>query len=239
MTKLVVNIDKVATLRNARGGNTPDLLKAAADCQTFGAEAIAVHPRPDGRHVLYEDVLALRNVVCTEFHIEGYPSKEFVELVQKAKPTQVTLVPDAPDAKSSSAGWNVEANSDFLREVIDELQPYGIRVAIFIDANPASVISAAKVGADRVQLFTEPYAALFAQDCQAAIAPFLNAAKVARETGLGVNAGHGLNAQNLPFLHQQIDWLKEVSVGHALIADALYEGMENAINRYKDCLKDK
>lgn len=233
MAKLVVNIDKVATLRNSRSGNVPDILKAATDCQAFGADAIAVHPRPDGLHIKYDDVLALRNVVNTEFHVEGFPSKEFIDLMQRVKPNQVTLV---PDAMVSNAGWNIEKNVDFLREVIEQLQEMGARVAVFIDADPAQVDAVAKVGADRVQLFTEPYAAGFVADPGAAVAPFVSAATAARECGLGVNAGHGLNLQNIPFLHQHIGWLKEVSVGHALIADSLYGGLENTIALYKDCI---
>lgn len=237
MTKLVVNIDKVAALRNPGDGNISDLLKTAVDCISFGADAIAVHPRPDGRHIRYEDVLALRNAINAEFHVEGYPSPEFMEMVLKAKPAQVTLVPDAPDAHFSNRGWRIEDNEDFLKEVIDDLQNTGIRVAIFIDTDLENVQMAAKVGADRVQLFTDPYAELYPQDPQKAVAPFIEAANAVRDAGLGVNAGHGLNSQNMAYLHQQIGWLREVSVGHALVSESLYNGFEKTIALYKDCLK--
>lgn len=237
MTKLSVNINKVATIRNARGGNVPDILKVAKDCEAFGAEGITVHPRPDERHIRYKDVLDLKTVVSTEFNIEGYPSPEFIELVKLAKPTQVTLVPDAPDAITSSAGWDTIANEDFLKEVIEELQAEGIRVSIFIDTNLDNIRNAAKTGADRVELYTEPFASEYATDREAAIKPFVEAAKVAKEAGLGVNAGHDLSLENLQYMHENIPWLKEVSIGHALISDALYLGLEQTIKMYKDCLK--
>lgn len=237
MTKLSVNINKVATIRNARGGNVPDILKVAKDCEAFGAEGITVHPRPDERHIRYKDVLDLKTVVSTEFNIEGYPSPEFIELVKLAKPTQVTLVPDAPDAITSSAGWDTIANEDFLKEVIEELQAEGIRVSIFIDTNLDNIRNAAKTGADRVELYTEPFASEYAADRETAIRPFVEAAKVAKEAGLGVNAGHDLSLENLQYMHENIPWLKEVSIGHALISDALYFGLEQTIKMYKDCLK--
>lgn len=237
MTKLSVNINKVATIRNARGGNVPDILKVAKDCEAFGAEGITVHPRPDERHIRYKDVLDLKTVVSTEFNIEGYPSPEFIELVKLAKPTQVTLVPDAPDAITSSAGWDTIANEDFLKEVIEELQVEGIRVSIFIDTNLDNIRNAAKTGADRVELYTEPFASEYTSDREAAIKPFVEAAKVAKEAGLGVNAGHDLSLENLQYMHENIPWLKEVSIGHALISDALYLGLEQTIKMYKDCLK--
>lgn len=237
MTKLSVNINKVATIRNARGGNVPDILKVAKDCEAFGAEGITVHPRPDERHIRYKDVLDLKTVVSTEFNIEGYPSPEFIELVKLAKPTQVTLVPDAPDAITSSAGWDTIANEDFLKEVIEELQAEGIRVSIFIDTNLDNIRNAAKTGADRVELYTEPFASEYTSDREAAIKPFVEAAKVAKEVGLGVNAGHDLSLENLQYMHENIPWLKEVSIGHALISDALYLGLEQTIKMYKDCLK--
>ncbi|MEE1541333.1 MAG: pyridoxine 5'-phosphate synthase [Paludibacteraceae bacterium] len=237
MTKLSVNINKVATIRNARGGNVPDILKVAKDCEAFGAEGITVHPRPDERHIRYKDVLDLKTVVSTEFNIEGYPSPEFIELVKLAKPTQVTLVPDAPDAITSSAGWDTIANEDFLKEVIEELQAEGIRVSIFIDTNLDNIRNAAKTGADRVELYTEPFASEYTSDREAAIKPFVEAAKVAKEAGLGVNAGHDLSLENLQYMHENIPWLKEVSMGHALISDALYLGLEQTIKMYKDCLK--
>lgn len=237
MTKLSVNINKVATIRNARGGNVPDILKVAKDCEAFGAEGITVHPRPDERHIRYKDVLDLKTVVSTEFNIEGYPSPEFIELVKLAKPTQVTLVPDAPDAITSSAGWDTIANEDFLKEVIEELQAEGIRVSIFIDTNLDNIRNAAKTGADRVELYTEPFASEYTSNREAAIKPFVEAAKVAKEAGLGVNAGHDLSLENLQYMHENIPWLKEVSIGHALISDALYLGLEQTIKMYKDCLK--
>ena len=237
MTKLSVNINKVATIRNARGGNVPDILKVAKDCEAFGAEGITVHPRPDERHIRYKDVLDLKTVVSTEFNIEGYPSPEFIELVKLAKPTQVTLVPDAPDAITSSAGWDTIANEDFLKEVIEELQAEGIRVSIFIDTNLDNIRNAAKTGADRVELYTEPFASEYTSDREAAIKPFVEAAKVAKEAWLGVNAGHDLSLENLQYMHENIPWLKEVSIGHALISDALYLGLEQTIKMYKDCLK--
>jgi pyridoxine 5-phosphate synthase len=204
MTKLSVNINKVATIRNARGGNVPDILKVAKDCEAFGAEGITVHPRPDERHIRYKDVLDLKTVVSTEFNIEGYPSPEFIELVKLAKPTQVTLVPDAPDAITSSAGWDTIANEDFLKEVIEELQAEGIRVSIFIDTNLDNIRNAAKTGADRVELYTEPFASEYTSDREAAIKPFVEAAKVAKEAGLGVNAGHDLSLENLQYMHENI-----------------------------------
>ena len=236
MTKLSVNINKVATIRNARGGNVPDILKVAKDCEAFGAEGITVHPRPDERHIRYKDVLDLKTVVSTEFNIEGYPSPEFIELVKLAKPTQVTLVPDAPDAITSSAGWDTIANEDFLKEVIEELQAEGIRVSIFIDTNLDNIRNAAKTGADRVELYTEPFASEYTSDREAAIKPFVEAAKVAKEAGLGVNAGHDLSLENLQYMHENIPWLKEVSIGHALICDALYMGLEATIAAYQKCL---
>ncbi|MCK9156239.1 MAG: pyridoxine 5'-phosphate synthase [Paludibacteraceae bacterium] len=237
MTKLSVNINKVATIRNARGGNVPDLLKVAVDCQSFGAEGITVHPRPDERHVRYKDVIELSPLVTTEFNIEGYPSPSFVELVKNVKPTQVTLVPDAPDAITSSAGWDTIKYDAFLRELIEDFQSAGIRVSIFIDTNIDNILNAAKTGADRIELYTEPYAEAFAADKEAAIRPFVEAAKAAKAAGLGVNAGHDLNLDNLKFFHDNIPWLKEVSIGHALISDALYYGLEKTIRLYKECLE--
>ncbi|HOI27507.1 MAG TPA: pyridoxine 5'-phosphate synthase [Paludibacteraceae bacterium] len=237
MTKLSVNINKVATIRNARGGNVPDLLKVAVDCQSFGAEGITVHPRPDERHVRYKDVIDLSPLVTTEFNIEGYPSPSFVELVKNVKPTQVTLVPDAPDAITSSAGWDTIKYDAFLRELIEDFQSAGIRVSIFIDTNIDNILNAAKTGADRIELYTEPYAEAFAADKEAAIRPFVEAAKAAKAAGLGVNAGHDLNLDNLKFFHDNIPWLKEVSIGHALISDALYYGLEKTIRLYKECLE--
>ncbi len=237
MTKLSVNINKIATLRNARGGNVPDILKVAADCQTFGSDGITVHPRPDGRHIRYSDVLDLQSIITTEFNIEGYPSPAFIELVKTVKPRQVTLVPDPPEAITSNAGWNTVENEAFLKEIIEDFQSVGIRVSIFIDTDIENIRNAAKTGADRVELYTEPYAANYALDKEKAVLPFVEAAKAARDSGLGVNAGHDLNLENLRYLKENIPWLKEVSIGHALISDALYYGLEKTIQLYKECLK--
>jgi len=233
MTKLSVNINKIATLRNARGGNVPDVLKVANDCQLFGAEGITVHPRPDERHIRYADVYALRPIITTEFNIEGYPSREFIDLVCTVKPEQVTLVPDAHDAITSNAGWDTIAHGAFLKEVVAEFQSHGIRVSVFIDTNPDNIRNAALTETDRIELYTEPYATLYPQSPEQAAAPFIEAAKVAREVGLGVNAGHDLSLVNLNYFHENIPWLSEVSIGHALICDALYLGLEQTINAYK------
>lgn len=237
MTKLSVNINKIATLRNARGGNVPDVLQIAKDCELFGAEGITVHPRPDERHIRYADVYALRPLVKTEFNIEGNPSPKFIDLVLKVKPEQVTLVPDADDALTSNAGWNTEAHAGFLTEVLEEFRLKGIRTSVFVDPDPRMVEYAAKAGADRVELYTEPYATLFPKDPAAAIAPFVIAAQEAKKCGLGLNAGHDLSLQNLAYYHENIPWTDEVSIGHALISDALYLGLEETIKRYKACLK--
>lgn len=237
MTKLSVNINKVATLRNARGGNNPDVEKVALDCEKFGAEGITVHPRPDERHIRYADVLGLRPILHTEFNIEGYPSKEFIDLVLKVKPHQVTLVPDAPDQITSNSGWDTKANLSFLSELTDTFGHADIRTSIFVDACPESVEYAAKAGADRVELYTEPYASLYPQNPEKAIEPFVEAAKVTRKLGMGLNAGHDLSLVNLKYFHQQIPWLDEVSIGHALICDALYLGLERTIEEYKNCLR--
>jgi len=236
MTKLSVNINKVATIRNARGGNVPDVCKVALDCESFGAEGITVHPRPDERHIRYRDVLDLKPILKTEFNIEGNPSPEFIKLVLSVKPHQVTLVPDAHDAITSNAGWNTETNIDFLTEVTAQFKDAGIRVSIFVDADPRMVEFAAKAGADRVELYTEPYATEYPHDREKAIAPFLEAARVAKKLGLGLNAGHDLSLENLKYLHTIIPWIDEVSIGHALIADALYFGLENTIKQYKEQL---
>jgi pyridoxine 5-phosphate synthase len=237
VTKLSVNINKIATLRNARGGDVPNVVQTAVDCQRFGAEGITVHPRPDERHIRYQDVRDLRPIVTTEFNIEGNPSPEFIRLVVENKPEQVTLVPDAHDAITSSAGWDTVRNKAFLEEVCAEFRHHGIRVSIFVDPLPKMVTHAAECGADRVELYTEPYAALFPHDPEAAVAPFIAAALEVRKVGLGLNAGHDLNLQNLYYFNQNIPGLLEVSIGHALIADALYLGMENAINLYKRKLR--
>lgn len=237
MTQLSVNINKIATLRNARGENRPNLLETALDCERFGAQGITVHPRPDGRHITRADVLALRPALRTEFNIEGYPSREFLDLVVRVKPTQVTLVPDAPDAITSSAGWDVITNMEFLSDVVDSLREAGIRSSIFIDADPAQVSAAAKAGADRVELYTKPYADRFASDPEGAVAPYVASARHARSCGLGLNAGHDLNLDNLGFFASRVPHLNEVSIGHALICDALYLGLEETIRRYREELK--
>lgn len=233
MTNLSVNINKVATLRNARGGNAPDVVKVALDCEAFGAQGITVHPRPDERHIRYSDVYALKPLVKTEFNIEGYPAKEFIELVLRVKPEQVTLVPDAPDAITSNAGWDVQTHFDGLKELIDRFKTEGIRTSIFVGTALSTIEWAAKTGTDRIELYTEPYAAAYAADRQAAVAPFVEAARLARDLGMGVNAGHDLSLENLAYIHQQIPWLKEVSIGHALICDALYLGLQETIAQYK------
>ena len=236
MTKLSVNINKVATIRNARGGNNPDVVKVALDCEKFGAQGITVHPRPDERHIRYQDVYDLKPVLRTEFNIEGNPIDKFNDLVLKVKPTQVTLVPDAPDQITSNAGWDTKKNLAFLTEVVGEFRDKGIRTSIFVNADPEMVEYAAKAGADRVELYTEPYASAYAAGPEAAIAPFVEAARVAKSLGLGVNAGHDLSLENLKYMHVQIGGLDEVSIGHALICDALYLGLEETIRRYLECL---
>lgn len=237
VTNLSVNINKVATLRNARGENTPDVEQVAVDCEAFGAEGITVHPRPDERHIRRDDVVKLRPLVKTEFNIEGYPTEEFLDLVLKIKPEQVTLVPDAPDSLTSSAGWDVVANAEFLTQVVDRLRDAGIRSSIFVDTNPDNIRAAAKVGADRVELYTKPYADLYPTDPEAAVAPYVEASRTAHKVGLGVNAGHDLSLQNLGYFHHHVPYLNEVSIGHALISDALYLGLPETIRRYKEALR--
>lgn len=237
MTRLSVNINKVATLRNARGENNPDVEKFAVDCENFGAQGITVHPRPDERHITRRDVAQLRDIVTTEFNIEGYPSEEFMRLVIETKPTQVTLVPDAPDAITSSAGWNVIENEEFLTEILKRLRSAGIRSSIFVDADPEQVKAAAKIGTDRVELYTKPYADNFDSDPEAAIAPFILAAEVAFRCGIGLNAGHDLNLKNLKYFHDRLPHLDEVSIGHAIICDALYLGIKETIRQYLNALK--
>lgn len=237
MTKLSVNVNKIATIRNARGGNMPNLLNVAKDCELFGADGITVHPRPDERHIRYVDVPALKAIVKTEFNIEGYPSKEFLDLVLRVKPTQVTLVPDKPDQLTSNSGWDTEKEQEFLRDILNDIRAAGIRSSIFIDANPRMAEYAAKAGADRVELYTGPYAEMYAKDREAAIAPFVETAKAVRKSGIGLNAGHDLNLENLHYFVEQIPYVDEVSIGHALICDALYMGLEETIKAYKNCLK--
>lgn len=238
MTKLSVNINKVATIRNARGGNIPDVQKVAVDCELFGAQGITVHPRPDERHIRYSDVELLKSLVTTEFNIEGYPSEDFMELVCRVKPQQVTLVPDPPGVLTSSAGWDTVTNRNFLVEVIERFKQHGIRTSLFVGTEKEMIEGAALTETDRVELYTEPYATLFPENPEAALRPFLAAAELAREAGLEINAGHDLNLQNLRFFKQQIPWIKEVSIGHALISDALYYGLQNTIGMYLRQLRD-
>lgn len=233
MTKLSVNINKIATIRNARGGNIPNVLSAAINCQLFGADGITVHPRPDERHIRYKDVLDIKPIITTEFNIEGNPTDKFITLVLSVKPDQVTLVPDAHDAITSNAGWDTYKYRSFLTDIIKTFKKEGIRTSLFIDTNPVNIEYAALTGTDRVELYTEPYATEFPVNSVKAIEPFKKAAEVAREAGLGINAGHDLNLDNLHYFHQNIPWLLEVSIGHALISDALYLGLENTIQMYK------
>jgi pyridoxine 5-phosphate synthase len=233
MTRLSVNINKIATLRNSRGGNIPDVIKAAVRCQEYGAEGITVHPRPDERHIRYQDVRDLKKVVTTEFNIEGYPSLSFMELVKEVVPDQVTLVPDPPEAITSSEGWDTITNKNFLIEVIRELKSAGIRTSIFVDTRLEMIANAADTGTDRIELYTEPYARNFPGDPKKSVAPFVVAAEKAVSVGLGLNAGHDLNLENLKYFSHHIPGLMEVSIGHALISDALYYGLENTIMMYK------
>ena len=253
MTKLSVNINKVATIRNARGGNTPNVKQFAIACERFGAQGITVHPRPDERHIRYADVYDIKPIVTTEFNIEGNPKgvrktengkpkadncpDGFIDLVKEIRPTQVTLVPDAEGVLTSNAGWDTVRNFDYLCDIVKEFKQCNIRVSIFIDANPRMIEMAAKTGTDRVELYTESYASRYAAGRDEAIKPFVEAARVARDCGLGLNAGHDLSLENLAFFHQQIPWCDEVSIGHALISDALYLGIEETIHRYLNCLK--
>ena len=237
MTKLSVNINKVATLRNSRGGHVPDVLKVALDCERFGADGITVHPRPDERHIRMKDVYELKPVLTTEFNIEGYPSVPFIDMVCQVKPAQVTLVPDAPDALTSNAGWDAYKYKDFLKEIIKEFKKNGIRTSIFIDPVEAQITHAADTGADRIELYTEAYAKNYPGGKELAIEPYIKAATRANETGLGINAGHDLSLDNLQYFAQNIPQLLEVSIGHALIADSLYFGLENTIQMYKRQLR--
>ncbi|MEI6434052.1 MAG: pyridoxine 5'-phosphate synthase [Bacteroidota bacterium] len=232
MIRLSVNINKIATLRNARGGNLPDVIKAALDCERFGANGITVHPRPDERHIRYQDVFDLKSVLSTEFNIEGYPSPAFIDLALKIQPHQVTLVPDPPGVLTSNAGWDTISNLAFLKNVIGVLRSNGIRTSIFVDSDQGMIRGAAETGTDRIELYTESYAKLFHTRKDEAIAPFIKAAEVALEYSLGINAGHDLNLDNLKYFAQNIPGLLEVSIGHALICDALYLGLENAVQLY-------
>ncbi|MCX6234756.1 MAG: pyridoxine 5'-phosphate synthase [Bacteroidetes bacterium] len=239
MTRLSVNINKIATLRNARGGNIPDVLKAASDCERFGAQGITVHPRPDERHIRYMDVIGLRTLVKTEFNIEGYPTEKFIDLVLSVRPEQVTLVPDPPDTLTSNAGWDTYKNEVFLKDIIQTFQKAGIRTSIFIDPVPEMIKNAVKTGTDRIELYTEAYARNYSIHKEEAIKSYVTAALVASEAGLGINAGHDLNLENLRYFAQHIPGLLEVSIGHALICDALYYGLENTIQLYLRQLNSK
>jgi pyridoxine 5-phosphate synthase len=237
MTRLSVNINKIATLRNARGGNIPDVIKTAQDCERFGAQGITVHPRPDERHIRRKDVYDLKPLITTEFNIEGYPSRKFIDMVVDVKPTQVTLVPDPPNALTSNAGWDTIKHIDFLKDVIAEFQAAGIRTSIFIGTETDLIYKAAETGTNRVELYTEPYASEFPFGKEEAIAPFILAAETATESGLQLNAGHDLSLENLAYFAKNIPNLMEVSIGHALICDALYYGLENTIQMYLRQLK--
>lgn len=236
MVRLSVNINKVATLRNARGGNVPNVIQVAKDCESFGAEGITVHPRPDERHIRYSDVRELSKIVTTEFNIEGYPNQSFIDLIKEVKPHQVTLVPDAPDVLTSNAGWDTIKNEVFLKEVISDLKKQNIRVSLFMDTNLTFIEKAAQIGADRIELYTEQYASKYNQK-EMVIKPYQESAKLAGDIGMGVNAGHDLSLENLRYFKQQIPKLMEVSIGHALISDALYFGLENTIQMYLRELK--
>lgn len=237
MTRLSVNINKIATLRNARGGNMPDVTKAALDCERFGAEGITVHPRPDERHIRYSDVREIRPLITTEFNIEGNPIPSFIDLVMEVVPDQVTLVPDAHDAITSNAGWDTIRNRDFLTEVCKEFRSKGIRTSIFVNPRPEMAEGAALCGCDRIEMYTESYAAMFHNGREEAIAPFIRTAEAARECGLGLNAGHDLNLENLEYFIRTIPWTDEVSIGHALICDALYMGLEQTMQAYLSKVK--
>lgn len=233
MTKLSVNINKIATLRNARGHNNPDLVQVALDAERFGAQGITVHPRPDERHIRYNDVFALKDQVSTEFNIEGYPDKRYMEIIRLAKPAQATLVPDPPEAITSNTGWDTIKHKDMLKDLISELHSYGVRTSIFINPESKYFEPAKETGTDRVELYTEPYASTYHKDKEKAVAPYLEVSALARELDLGLNAGHDLDLHNLKFLKEQIPYLDEVSIGHALICDALYYGLENTIQMYR------
>lgn len=237
MARLSVNINKIATLRNARGGNVPDLIKAAADIERFGAEGITVHPRPDERHIRKKDVYALKEIITTEFNIEGYPSRDFLELVRDVLPDQATLVPDPPDVLTSNAGWDTAMHQSFLRDVIAELKSFGIRTSLFLAPDEKMVEFAAETGTDRIELYTENFAREFPVHPEKAVQEYVQAAKVAARAGLGLNAGHDLNLDNLRFFRTKVPGLLEVSIGHALISDALYYGLENTVQLYLRCLR--
>ncbi|MDR1518317.1 MAG: pyridoxine 5'-phosphate synthase [Dysgonamonadaceae bacterium] len=238
MSKLSVNINKVATLRNSREGNIPNIVQIAIDCQLFGADGITVHPRPDQRHIRYSDVFDLQAKVHTEFNIEGNPTPEFISLIKKVRPTQVTLVPDSPEALTSNAGWDTLDNQALLTEIVGDFQSIGIRTSLFVDPKLEMIEAASKIGTDRIELYTGTYAEMYRKNKEEALAPYLEAATLAKKLGLGVNAGHDLNLDNLNYLYINIPWLKEVSIGHSLISDTLYMGLEKTIKAYKNCLKE-
>lgn len=233
VTNLSVNINKIALIRNSRGGNNPDILKVAQDCERFGAQGITVHPRPDERHIRRQDVVNLKHVVQTELNIEGYPDETFIDLVKKVRPHQVTLVPDPPNALTSTAGWDTNKNQNFLKEIVTELKRVGIRVSIFMNPEPYLADSAAATGCDRIELYTEKYAAHYHQNKEEYIKPYVETAIAAQKCGLGLNAGHDLNLDNLKYFSEQVPGLLEVSIGHALVCDALYLGLENTIQMYR------
>jgi pyridoxine 5-phosphate synthase len=238
MTKLSVNINKIATIRNARGANNPDVVKVALDCERFGAQGITVHPRPDERHIRYQDVIDLSKVVTTEFNIEGYPDKRFMEIIRLVRPAQATLVPDPPHVLTSNNGWDTITHQEMLKDIVAELHESGTRVSIFINPETKYFEPAKTTGTDRVELYTEPYASLFPKDRDAAVKPYVEVALLARELGLGLNAGHDLDLHNLKYLIKSIPFLDEVSIGHALICDALYFGLENTVQMYRRQLED-
>lgn len=232
MTKLSVNINKIATLRNARGGNNPNVLNVAQDCERFGAQGITVHPRPDERHIKWVDAIALKKVVTTEYNIEGYPDERYLKLIAETRPTQATLVPDKPNAITSNAGWDTVTHLGLLTDIVSEIKKLGVRVSIFVDPNIKMVEGAKKIGADRIELYTEPYASHYHQNREQAVRDYVQAATVAQQLGLGINAGHDLDLHNLKFLKQSLPHLDEVSIGHALVCDALYFGLENTVQMY-------
>lgn len=236
MTKLSVNVNKIATLRNARGGNTPNVVKVAQDCERFGADGITIHPRPDERHITTKDVYDLKEVVTTEFNIEGYPDQRFMDLCKETRPEQATLVPDPPHVLTSNAGWDTKKHLELLKGIISELKSWGIRTSIFVDTSIENIEYAAKTGVDRIELYTGPYADEFEKDKEKAVKPYFEASKLAVELGLGINAGHDLSLDNLKFFKENTVGLAEVSIGHALISDALYLGLENTVQMYKRLL---
>ncbi len=236
MTKLSVNVNKIATLRNARGGNMPDLVKVALDCEVFGADGITVHPRPDERHIRKSDVIALKAVLKTELNIEGNPTSDFIELVLNVKPQQVTLVPDAPEQLTSNTGWDTKTNFHLLSDVLGTFNSEGIRTSVFVNPDPAMIEYAAKAGTDRVELYTGSYASMFHKDKENAVKPYVKAAEIAHSLGLGLNSGHDLNLENLEYYRKCVPFLDEVSIGHALVCDAIYHGLEKTIKDYKRCI---